>query len=63
MEHHFLLAPVGATLDAHGVDTVDIAFQGEVSPASLAPFGFDQTEHDSPSVTEHWCQQQVPKAD
>jgi hypothetical protein len=40
-EYHIFLAPGSAALDTLGIDAVDITFQGEVSPASLASFDLD----------------------
>ena len=46
--YKLLLAPASATLDTLGVNTIYVALQGEVSPASLTCFGSDETEHVPP---------------
>ena len=55
--HQVLLAPVSATLDTFDVNTIYVALQGEVSPASLACFGSDETEHVPPLTAGHFGKQ------
>jgi hypothetical protein len=43
-----LLVPGGATLNALGINAVNIAFQRDVAAASFTGFYSDETEHFSP---------------
>lgn len=59
-ESQILPSPVCAALDTLDVNTVNIAFKGKVSPAPLACFWPDDTEHISPFVVDFFSRHDIP---